>query len=204
MIKSEEIIAGLQAIVNNNGLVATLWHIAIYGLIISLMLNWNPSNKLMVILFCFPVVSVSFLAWLSGNPFNGTLFAVLAVLIIIFGLKASPQPITLSQITFLVIGILMIIFALSYPHFLESDSFIKYLYASPAGLIPCPTLSLLIGFALIYNGLGSNALTISLVIYGLFYGLFGVFRLGVTLDIGLIIGAISLLIKYIMSFRHIA
>ena len=204
MIKSEEIIAGLQAIVNNNVLIATLWHIAIYGLIISLLFSWNPSNKLMAVLFCLPVVSVSVLAWLSGNPFNGTLFAVLAVLLIIFGLKASSQPVTVSQLAFLVIGILMIIFALSYPRFLESDSIIKYLYASPVGLIPCPTLSLLIGFALVYNGFGSNALTISLVVYGLFYGLFGVFRLGVTLDTGLIIGAFSLLVKYIMSIRHIS
>lgn len=204
MIKSEEIIAGLQAIVNNNILIATLWHVAIFGLIISLFFNWNPSNKLMAILFCLPVLSVCVLAWLSGNPFNGTLFAVLAVLIIISGLKASSQPITFSQLAFLVIGILMIVFALLYPHFLESGSFIKYLYASPVGLIPCPTLSLLIGFALVCNGFGSNAFTITLIVYGLFYGLFGVFRLGVTLDIGLIIGALSLLVKYLMSLRQIS
>lgn len=204
MIKSEEIIAGLQAIVNNYSLISTLWHIVIYVLIILLIFGWHPSNKLMAILFCLPVVSVSILAWYSGNPFNGTLFAVLAVLIVIFGMKASSQPVTLSQLTFLVTGILMIAFALLYPHFMESGSFFKYLYASPVGLIPCPTLSLLIGFALVYNGFGSNALTISLIVYGLFYGLFGVFRLGVTLDIGLIIGTLSLLVKYIMSLRHIA
>lgn len=204
MIKSEQIIAGLQAIVNNNVLIATLWHFAIYGLIISLLFSWNPSNKLMAILFCLPVVSVSILAWYSGNPFNGILFAILAILVIIFGLKAPAQPITFSHATFLVIGILMIVFALSYPHFLESDSIIKYLYASPFGLIPCPTLSLLIGFALVLNSFGSNALSITLIVYGLFYGLFGVFRLGVTLDIGLLIGTFSLLVKYIMSLRHIA
>lgn len=57
MIKSEEIIAGLQAIVNNNVLIATLRHFAIYGLIISLLFNWNPSNKMMAILFCLDVKS---------------------------------------------------------------------------------------------------------------------------------------------------
>ncbi len=202
MIKSEEIVAGLQTIVNNNVLIATLWHIAIYGLIISLFFHWNPSNKLMAILFCLPVVSVSILAWYSGNPFNGTLFSILTILIIIFGLKAASHPITFSQLTFLVTGILMIAFALTYPHFLESDSIIKYLYASPVGLIPCPTLSLLIGFALVFNSFGSNALTLSLIVYGLFYGLFGVFRLGVTLDIGLLFGTFSLIVKYIMSLRH--
>ena len=202
MIKSDKIVAGLQTIVNNNLLIATLWHIAIYGLIISLLFHWNPSNKLMAILLCIPIVSVSILAWYSGNPFNGTLFAILAILIIIFVLKSTSHPITVSQVTFLVIGILMIAFALLYPHFLETNSIVKYLYASPVGLIPCPTLSLLIGFALIFNGFGSNALTISLIVYGLFYGLFGVFRLGVTLDIGLLIGTLTLIVKYVVSLRH--
>jgi len=204
MIKSEEIVAGIQTIVNNNMLIATLWHVAIYGLIISLLFHWNPSNKLMAILLCLPVVSVSIIAWYSGNPFNGTLFAILAILIIIFGLKATSHPITISQVNFLVIGILMIAFALLYPHFLETNSIVKYLYASPVGLIPCPTLSLLIGFLLIFNGFGSNALTISLIVYGLFYGLFGIFRLGVTLDIGLIIGTFTLIVKYVVSLRHAA
>jgi len=194
MIKSEEIVAGIQTIVNNNMLIATLWHVAIYGLIISLLFHWNPSNKLMAILLCLPVVSVSIIAWYSGNPFNGTLFAILAILIIIFGLKATSHPITISQVNFLVIGILMIAFALLYPHFLETNSIVKYLYASPVGLIPCPTL----------NGFGSNALTISLIVYGLFYGLFGIFRLGVTLDIGLIIGTFTLIVKYVVSLRHAA
>ena len=185
-------------------LIATLWHVAIYGLIISLLFHWNPSNKLMAILLCLPVVSVSIIAWYSGNPFNGTLFAILAILIIIFGLKATSHPITISQVNFLVIGILMIAFALLYPHFLETNSIVKYLYASPVGLIPCPTLSLLIGFLLIFNGFGSNAITISLIVYGLFYGLFGIFRLGVTLDIGLIIGTFTLIVKYVVSLRHAA
>ena len=108
-------------------LIATLWHVAIYGLIISLLFHWNPSNKLMAILLCLPVVSVSIIAWYSGNPFNGTLFAILAILIIIFGLKANLHPITVSQLTFLVIGILMIAFALLYPHFLETNSIVKSL-----------------------------------------------------------------------------
>ncbi|HET8687621.1 MAG TPA: hypothetical protein VFM18_13295, partial [Methanosarcina sp.] len=90
------------------------------------------------------------------------------------------------------------VFGLDYPHFMDS-SFIAYLYASPLGLIPCPTLSLLVGFALIFNGFGSRSVTLICVIYGLFYGLFGVLKLGVYVDLMLIFGSVVLLIKYIRS-----
>jgi hypothetical protein len=95
----------------------------------------------------------------------------------------------------------MIVFGMIYPHFINPDSFLKYLYGSPVGLIPCPTLSILIGFLLLYNGLGSQSLTLTFVIFGLFYGIFGVLKLAVYLDIFLVFGTISLLVKYIMSLR---
>ena len=78
-----------------------------------------------------------------------------------------------------------------YPHFLVGPA-ASYLYASPAGLLPCPTLAIAIGFALLGNGLGSRPWSLTLAAVGLFYGLFGVFRLGVYLDIALVGGAIAL------------
>ena len=204
MPKTQEIIEGLQAITAGNTLLAVIWHVAIYGLIVALILGWTPSNKLSALVICIPVVSVAVLAWTHGNPFNGSLFVVLAILLLIFSLKASSQPITYSQLTFLIIGIMMVAFAVVYPHFLETSSITKYLYASPVGLIPCPTLSLIIGFALILNCFSSNAITLTLIIFGLFYGIFGVLKLAVYLDIGLIVGTLTLLAKYIIGLKQIA
>jgi hypothetical protein len=93
---------------------------------------------------------------------------------------------------------MMVVFGLIYPHFLHTDSILKYLYASPAGLIPCPTLSILVGFALIYNGFGSQPMTIAIFIFGLFYGLFGVLKLAVYPDLFLLFGTITLVIKYFL------
>jgi len=95
----------------------------------------------------------------------------------------------------------MIIFGFVYPHFLNTDTFMKYLYSSPLGLVPCPTLSLLIGIILIFNGSGSNAISITFIIFGLFYGLFGVFKLGVHLDIGLLLGTLTLIVKYVLTIK---
>jgi hypothetical protein len=144
---------------------------------------------------------VAIFAWLSGNPFNGILFTIMAILIIIFGLKASNQPIQISQVPFLVIGIMMIVFGLVYPHFINAGSFLKYYYASPAGLIPCPTLSILIGFLLLYNGFGSQSIMLAFIVFGLFYGLFGVFKLAVHLDVFLILGSIALLVKFFIPLK---
>jgi len=201
MPKTEEILNGLQKIVSDYPTIAFIWHVIFYALIVALMFRWLPTNRLFGLLICLPILSVAVLAFLSGNPFNGILFSILTVLIVIFGLRASSQPVQTSQIIFMVIGILMVIFGLVYPHFVNTDSLFKYLYASPVGLIPCPTLSILIGFLLLYNGFGSQSLTLTFIIFGLFYGLFGVLKLAVYLDIFLVFGTITLLVKYVLSLK---
>jgi hypothetical protein len=146
-------------------------------------------------------LSVAVFAWLTGNPFNGILFTVASILILLFGLKAPTQTISLSQTPFVVIGTIMILFGLIYPHFLKPDSVVEYLYASPAGLIPCPTLSIIIGLALLFSGFNSPTVTMTLIVIGLFYGVFGVFRLAVYLDLFLFFGTIALLVQYIIAIR---
>ncbi|HNY15471.1 MAG TPA: hypothetical protein PKI12_08010 [Bacteroidales bacterium] len=201
MPDKEAILSGLQKIVNDYSIIAIIWHILFYALVVALIAKWLPSNRFLALLFCLPVLSVAVMAFMTGNPFNGILFSLLTLLLFIFGLRATVQPLQVSQIIFMVIGILMIVFGLFYPHFTQGDSFMKYFYASPAGLIPCPTLSIIIGFLLLYNGLGSQAITLLVVIYGLFYGLFGTLRLAVYPDIFLIFGSVSLLVKYVLSLR---
>lgn len=201
MLKTDEILNGLQAIVNDNSPVAIAWHVVLYVLIIALLARWLPSNKLLLMLLCLPVMSVAIMAFAGGNPFNGMLFSILTALAFIFGLKASGQPLQTSGLVFMLIGILMIAFGLLYPHFGQEGSIVRYLYASPVGLIPCPTLSLLVGFLLLYNGFGSQAATLTFVIFGLFYGIFGVLKLGVFLDLFLVFGSVSLLVKYIIVIR---
>ena len=201
MPKPEEILNGLQTIVNDYPVFAVIWHVVIYLLLIALIFRWQPSNKVLGALLCLPLLSVAVFAWLTGNPFTGILFTAAAILLLLFGLGASVQPVALSRWPFIVIGILMIVFGLVYPHFLKPGSILEYLYASPVGLVPCPTLSVLIGMVLLLNGFGSQPITLSFIVLGLFYGVFGVFRLGVTLDVGLLIGTIALLVQYLLPMK---
>ncbi len=196
MVRSQEILNGIQQVVDSHSSIAVFWHVLFYVLIIALIWKWQPSNRLFWTIMCLPALSVSILAWINGNPFNGTLFAILTILILISGLLATVQPISNSQFMLNAAGILMVIFGLIYPHFIDI-SIIGYLYASPLGLIPCPTLSILIGFALIFNA--PQSLNLIYIVFGLFYGIFGVLRLTVNIDIFLIFGAVTLLVKYILS-----
>lgn len=204
MPQASDILNGLHSIANNYYLAAILWHIAAYVLLALLIAKWKPSNKILGTLLSLPLLSVAVFAWSSGNPFNGFLFSVLTFIIMVSGLRIVPGMLSLSKNPFIFFGILMVAFGLLYPHFLDHCSLIKYLYASPFGLIPCPTLSVIIGFALIYNSFGSRAIALTLILSGLFYGFFGVLKLAVYLDLFLVFGASSLMIKYILSLKHTA
>jgi hypothetical protein len=92
----------------------------------------------------------------------------------------------------LIAGSGMVLFGWFYPHFLETSSLVPYVYAAPTGLIPCPTLSMLTGLILMLRGLGSRTFSFVFAALGLFYGMFGVVRLGVWLDLVLLIGSLVL------------
>jgi hypothetical protein len=77
---------------------------------------------------------------------------------------------------------------------------LTYLYASPTGLIPCPTLSAVVGVGLVVEGLGSRGWSLILVGGGILYGLFGWLRLGVGMDAVLLVGALTLAVAARVRF----
>lgn len=89
---------------------------------------------------------------------------------------------------------MLVLFGTAYPHFLATGSWTEYAYAAPLGLIPCPTLAVVIGFTLMFRNLGITAWKVLLIIAGLLYGLIGVFGLGVLLDVALLAGTLVLTI----------
>jgi hypothetical protein len=135
---------------------------------------------------------VSALAWLSGNPCNGTTFALFATALAGVAFSLPRGPIRISPPWLAIPGVCLVAFGWAYPHFLQSGSWATYLYASPLGLIPCPTLSAVAGVALVIGGLGSRGWSLILAGSGVVYGLIGWFRLGVTIDAVLLVGATTL------------
>jgi len=145
------ILAGLTTIANDSRWLAVCWHIVLATLVVMLLAGWRPSNRLLGGLLITPLVSVSTVAWLSGNPFNGITFAVL-----------------------------------------RTNSWVSYLYASPFGLLPCPTLAVVIGTRLLLGRLQSSLWDMALVAAALVYGAVGTLRLGVRLDWALLFASVTL------------
>lgn len=191
-----DILSGLHAITGRWTEIAALWHIAVGALLAALLGGWSPLRARLGLLLALPLLSVSVLAWDAGNAFNALLFLI-AASALTGGAAALPRMrLHRARNAFAVLGLGMIAFGWTYPHFLEeTDNALRYFYAAPTGLIPCPTLAVIIGFALLTNGLESRALSLGIVLLGLFYALFGILRLGVAIDAGLAIGALALLIQ---------
>jgi len=197
----EQVLSGLSAIANEWRVVAILWHAFLALMIVGLLAGVRPSRRLAGILLALPLISVALLAWATGNPFNGLVFTLASICLIVISVAMRALPIAVGPAWLAVLGALLFVFGWFYPHFLAVSSWVAYLYSAPTGLIPCPTLSIVIGLALILNGLSSRWWSLVIGIVGLFYGVLGVLRLGVTLDVGLIVGALVIVCYSIAGIR---
>jgi hypothetical protein len=175
-------------------MLAIFWHLYLGAFVIGLVLGWRPSKRIYGILLSIPLFSVSGLAWSSMNPFNGALFAIVGLILLVLALRMPDEQIQVGPTWAVAAGMFMFLFGWVYPHFLDTTSFITYLYAAPTGLIPCPTLSILIGFGLLVEGLDSRPWSLVLGGTGIFYALFGALRLGVAIDLVLLVGALLLIL----------
>lgn len=202
MASIQEILDGLEAIANGWRSLAIFWHVVFAAGLIALSVGWRPGRRLFGTLLALPLASVSLVAWLSGNPFNGTTFAAIAVMVAGLALRLARTPIRVSASWLLVPGILLVALGYAYPHFLQTDTWITYLYAAPLGVIPCPTLSAVVGIALVVRGLGSHRWSLVLAGSGMLYGLVGWFHLGVTIDAALLVGATLLAIVAVFRFER--
>ncbi len=133
----EEILNGLTLASNKFVFLSIAWHIIVLLFIALLIAGKRPSSKAIALGLIALFLSVSIVAMLVSNPFNGAMFMLASVWFIYISWKMP-----------------------------EENVIVKWDIVS------------LIGVALI----------------GLFYGIFGVLRLKVYLDVVLIAGALFLLI----------
>jgi hypothetical protein len=194
----DQILSGLTGISNDWLWLAIAWHVVLAGALAAVAAGLRPPRRVAALLLCLPLASVSTLAFLASNPFNGSLFAALALALAVLCVTVPKAPISRGPAWSTAAGSLMVAFGWVYPHFLEGHSPVTYLYGAPLGLIPCPTLSAVIGLTLLAGGLDARAWPRVLAGGGLFYGLFGALRLGVMLDWVLVAGALALVIATVV------
>jgi hypothetical protein len=196
MPSAESILAGLTEISQDFWYVATFWHAAIAVALLAVILGWwRPTARALATSLVLPLASVSVFAWLHANPFNGAVFLLLGGALLVVAQRLPRQDTSRGPFWMTGAGFFMLMFGWVYPHFLYPE-FPRYasLYAAPIGLVPCPTLSVVTGIALLAGGFGSRAWSLILAFVGLFYGVFGALRLHVEIDLVLTFGATALLI----------
>lgn len=191
MPSSQEILGLLTATAHRAMGVAIAWHVLVVAAVVALAFGWRPSSQRAAQLLSLPLLSVGLVAAATGNPFNALVFTVLAVVLAVLARHAPPEPARLASLPSLVIGSAMLAVGWVYPHFLDDLHPMTYLYAAPLGVVPCATLYLVIGSALV-SPLGGRAWTAILALLGLIYGVTGVVLLGVVLDVGLVAGGLAL------------
>jgi len=199
MPSAEWIVAAAAGIATRWLVLAVVWHVYLAGILVALSRHAPRSSRVLATLLIAPVVSVSGLAWFSGNPFNGAVFAALALLMSGLARRLTPARPVVSSTPSLVSGAALVAYAWTYPHFLAPMPWTTYLVAAPFGLLPCPTLAAVIGITLMVRTLQQRAWSLTVGAAGLIYGLIGIVSLGVTLDMGLLAGAVALIIGTILQ-----
>ena len=186
------LLTALAAVANDWRWLASAWHLLFATMFFALVAGWRPRAHLLGRVLVGPVVSVSFVAWVSGNPFNGTMFGVVAAALVWSVASFGNTSVTLVPSTSVAVGGVIAAFGWTYPHFVTTESWMTYLYASPFGILPCPTLAVVIGVTLMGRHLFAIRWQAVLIVAGLLYGAIGVFRLGVVLDWGLLLASLAL------------
>lgn len=192
MPSAEFILSSLERIANEGIVAALAWHVVVGAALLAVFVfELSPSPRLATLAASLPLASVSAFAFAFGNPFNGAVFAILSATLAVLGWR-RPTDLARPPLWARGLGGMMLAFAWVYPHFLVGRSPLAYLWGAPMGLIPCPTLSLVLGLALLGLVPARRAWSLTVAGAGLFYAVFGVLRLGVTLDVPLFLGALAL------------
>lgn len=188
-----EILAGLSEIANRARGIAVAWHVVIAVALLAMASGWRPSERLARTLVALPLASVASLAFVFGNPFNGVVFAAGSTALVALAQRGNRRVARRGASGAFWLGVASLAFGWVYPHFLDAAP-VMYLVMAPLGLVPCPTLAASMGLAAMGGGLGAKTWSYVLAGFGLFYGAFGVVRLGVWLDAGLVFFACALFV----------
>lgn len=196
---SHEILANLRTIAHETAWVSGVWHAVALLVIVVVLAGFRPKRRTAAASLGLPLASVSVVGWAFDNPFNGAVFAALSVALAGLSLGASTATTALGCRWAVMLGTLLLAFGWVYPHFLEDAPWFAYLYSAPLGSIPCPTLSAVVGVALLADGFGARGWRLALALAASFYSLFGMFRLGVAMDSLLLLGGLGLMVQHVQA-----
>jgi hypothetical protein len=99
----------------------------------------------------------------------------------------------------LLFGVLGLVFGFWYLHWVESPVWLNALFSSPLGIVNCPTMVAVCGFLCLTRKPRAALLEATVGIVTLYFGFFGIFRLGTYVDVTLVLCALFLIVRLIAS-----
>lgn len=192
-----QILYYLHNVANQNLWLNALIHLIVLAALVFIFLGKNAKTKSLLVdgAVVILTLSVTITGLKYGNPVHALTFAVITVFAL-FELVQGKNDFTIRKTDFqTVLALLFLFIGFWYPEFVKT-SFVRSLLFSPAGIIPCPTLLIILGLlTLAYPNVNKVQYIITLIM-GVFYGFVGVFQLKVYLDIALIVMVICAIFRY--------
>ncbi len=154
-----------------------------------------------------------FMAFLSLSATVVSVKYVIVPNIIIFGMffVLVIQAYLTKKLTFdlknigsvnLFFGILGLVFGFWYLHWVESPVWLNAFVFSPLGAVNCPTMAALSGFLCLTQKPRSAVLETAVGLITLYFGFFGIFRLGAYVDVALILCGLFLIVRLSASLSY--
>lgn len=179
--------------------VAIAWHVVLLVIGFAIAIRRESSHRIVHVGMVALALSVAVSALAYGNPFNAASFGLLALGIAFAGARPHRTDAPLPVLVLLV-GVGAFVYGWTYSHF-AAGSWHQLAWASPIGIVPCPTLAILGGAAIVTGGFGSRWLLGILAAWTTFYATYGTLVLGVWLDLGLFVIALTLAMLGLHHYR---
>jgi hypothetical protein len=171
-------------------------HLSFLAVIILGLIFKKARKHLFSFFIAFISLSATIIAIRYSIVPNILIFAIFFILIINAYIRKNLN-FGLSNITpvNIVFGIAAMLFGFWYLHWVESPVWLNALLYSPLGVVNCPTMLTVAGFLCLSEEPRSVKLEATVALTTLYFGFFGVFRLGAYVDVVMIICALFLIVR---------
>lgn len=187
-MSTENIVHYLTTVTNQNLWLNALIHLVVLAAVLVLFFGKNKNTKRWVVdgTICLLFISIIAVSIAYGNPFHFITMGLLAIFALIEFWQGKNDFTTPKINLHTLIAFSSIIIGFWYPEFVKANP-IALLLFSPAGIVPCPTLLIVLGLlTLAYPKVNKTQYIITAIV-GAFYGITGVFQLKVPLDLAIIV-----------------
>ncbi|MFC1883468.1 hypothetical protein ACFL2O_01745 [Thermodesulfobacteriota bacterium] len=171
-------------------------HLAFLAVIIFGLIFKKARNHLFSFFIAFLSLSATVIAVRYAILPNIIIFAVFFILIVHAYIKKKLNfDFSSNKIINSLFGITAMVFGFWYLHWVEDPVWLNALLYSPLGVVNCPTMLTVTGFLCLSEKPRSVMLEATVALTTLYFGFFGVFRLGAYVDVTMIICALFLILR---------